>query len=75
MNEAQTVINRIVRRYLERENLSQRGLASKLGTNATWLNTRLKDRTAWTLADLDRLQDIGVPISLSIGTDTEAVKA
>lgn len=48
--------------------LTQAALAAALGVSQTTVSKKLRAETRWTLTDIDRLQDMGVPVSVSAGT-------
>lgn len=64
MCTSQTVISREVRRYMADHSLTQAQLAAILHLTQSKISARLHRRSPWTLADLDILFDIGVPINL-----------
>lgn len=66
MTSTQTIVSRIVRRYIADERLSISSLSRIMGISRPTLSARLSGATRWTLDDLDRLIQIGVPIGLDI---------
>lgn len=66
MTSTQTVVTRMVRNYLHDSGISQRSLAAELGITQATLSRKLSGIRTWSLDDLDRLIQIGVPIGLDV---------
>lgn len=66
MASTQTVVTRMVRNYLHDSGISQRSLAAELGITQATLSRKLSGIRTWSLDDLDRLIQIGVPIGLDV---------
>jgi DNA-binding helix-turn-helix protein len=64
MTSTQTVVTRLVKNYLRDSGITQRSLAAELGTTQATLSRKITGIRTWSLDDLDRLIQIGVPISL-----------
>lgn len=64
MSNSQTAITREVRRWMQAERYTQADVAALLGTNQSKVSNRLRGITRWSLDDLDKLWDLGVPIDL-----------
>lgn len=64
MSNSQTAITREVRRWMQAERYTQADVAALLGINQSKVSNRLRGITRWSLDDLDRLWDLGVPIDL-----------
>lgn len=68
MFDSQTSINRLIKRFMNEQHVSQKALAADLGICQSAVSHRLSGITRWSLDDLDRLIQIGVPISLQTFT-------
>ena len=66
MTSTQTAVTRMVRNYLHDSGISQRSLAAELGITQATLSRKLSGIRTWSLDDLDRLIQIGVPIGLDV---------
>lgn len=66
MTSTQTIVTRLVKNYLRDSGITQRSLAAELGTTQATLSRKLTGIRMWSLDDLDRLIQIGVPIGLDI---------
>ena len=66
MTSTQTIVTRMVRNYLHDSGISQRSLAAELGITQATLSRKLSGIRTWSLEDLDRLIQIGVPIGLDV---------
>lgn len=64
MSNSQTAITREVRRWMQAERYTQADVAALLGINQSKVSNRLRGITRWSLDDLDKLWDLGVPIDL-----------
>ena len=64
MTSTQTIVTRLVKNYLRDSGITQRSLAAELGTTQATLSRKLTGIRMWSLDDLDRLIQIGVPIGL-----------
>lgn len=64
MATTQTAITREVRRWMQAERYTQADVARHLGISQPQVSCRLKGTVKWSLDDLDRLWDMGVPIDL-----------
>jgi transcriptional regulator with XRE-family HTH domain len=64
MMHTQTVITREVRRFMAAQHMTQTALAERLGISQGRVSDRLRGTTNWSLDDMDRLWDLGVPIAL-----------
>lgn len=62
------MVTREVTRYMRATGLSQTALGAACGIRQTGISKRIRGTVGWTLADLDRLADAGVPISLTTST-------
>ena len=72
MSISQAVITREVTRYMNAAGLSQTALAPALEMTQGTLSRKLVGTRRWTLADLDRLAAVGVPVSITSTTPWEA---
>ncbi len=72
MSISQVVITREVTRYMNAAGLSQTALASALEMTQGTLSRKLVGTRRWTLADLDRLAAVGVPVSVTSISPWEA---
>lgn len=62
-----------VTRYMRAAGLNQETMAAAIGLQQSVLSKKLIGSRRWSLADLDRLADAGVPIHLTASTlDREA---
>lgn len=68
MTATQTVITRLIKNYLHDSGITQKALAADLGMTQPTLSRKLTGIRMWSLDDLDRLIQIGVPISLQTFT-------
>ena len=66
MSLIQTCVTRIVRRYIAENQLSITALSQALHISRPTLSARLSGTTRWSVDDLDRLIQVGVPIGLDI---------
>lgn len=66
MTSTQTIVTRLVKNYLRDSGITQRSLAAELGTTQATLSRKLTGIRMWSLDDLDRLIQIGVPIGLDV---------
>lgn len=66
MTSTQTIVTRLVKNYLRDSGITQRSLAAELGITQATLSRKLSGIRMWSLDDLDRLIQIGVPIGLDI---------
>lgn len=66
MNSIQTCVTRIVRRYIADNQLSITAFSQALNISRPTLSARLSGTTRWSVDDLDRLIQLGVPIGLDI---------
>lgn len=66
MFDSQTSINRLIKRFMNEQHVSQKALAADLGICQSAVSHRLSGITRWSLDDLDRLIQIGVPIGLDV---------
>lgn len=64
MSSSQTAITREVRRWMTAERNTQAEVAARLGISQASLSRKLSGDRLWSIDDLDRLWDIGVPIDL-----------
>lgn len=64
MSNSQTAITREVRRWMQAERYTQADVARLLGITQGKVSMRLRGSTRWSLDDLDKLWDLGVPIDL-----------
>ena len=64
MATTQTAISREVRRWMQAEHYTQLDVARRLGISQPQVSGRLKGSVKWSLDDLDKLWDLGVPIDL-----------
>lgn len=73
MDTSHDIVTREVTRYMRATGLSQAALANAIGLRQPALSKRINGALRWSLADLDRLADAGVPIHLTASTlDREA---
>lgn len=73
MNTSHDIVTREVTRYMRATGLSQASMATAIGLRQPALSKRINGALRWSLADLDRLADAGVPIHLTASTlDREA---
>lgn len=66
MVSTQTIVTRLVKNYLRDSCITQNSLAVDLGITQPTLSRKLAGVRMWSLDDLDRLIQIGVPIGLDI---------
>lgn len=66
MDTLTAVHNSALADYMASAHLSQAELAATVGKSQSWLSKRLNGSRRWTLDDLDRLIEAGVPVSLSL---------
>ena len=66
MTSTQTVVTRLVKNYLCESGISQRSLAAELGITQATLCRKLSGIRTWSLDDLDRLIQIGIPVGLDV---------
>lgn len=66
MTSTQTVVTRMVRNYLHDSGITQKAIAADLGITQATLSRKLSGIRTWSLDDLDRLIQIGVPIGLDV---------
>jgi len=66
MAPTQTIVSRIVRRYIADNQLSITAFSQALNISRPTLSARLSGTTRWSVDDLDRLIQLGVPIGLDI---------
>lgn len=66
MFDSQTSINRLIKRFMADQHVSQSSLAADLGVSQSAISHRLSGITRWSIDDLDRLIQIGVPIGLDV---------
>lgn len=69
MTTSQTVVSREVRHFMVDQGITQAGLAERLDLSQGKVSKRLRGITRWSLEDLDKLWDMGVPISLPAMAD------
>ena len=62
MSFSQVSLSRQVRRYLDREGLTQEELGKRIGLSAVSVNRKLAGVRRWSLDDLDALVALGVPV-------------
>lgn len=67
MSTSHATVSTEVRRYMRTSHLTQAALAASLGVSQTTISKKLRAETHWSLADIDRLRDMGVPVSVSAG--------
>jgi DNA-binding helix-turn-helix protein len=68
MESFNDMVTQEVTRYMRAAGLSQTALGKACGIRQTSISKRIRGAVGWTLADLDRLADAGVPISLTTST-------
>ncbi len=68
MNTSHDIVTREVTRYMRATGLSQAAMATAIGLRQPALSKRINGALRWSLADLDRLADAGVPIHLTATT-------
>ena len=66
MTATQTVITRLIKNYLHDSGITQKAIAADLGITQPTLSRKLSGIRPWSLDDLDRLIQIGVPIGLDV---------
>ena len=66
MTSTQTIVSRIVRRYIADNRLSISSLSRIMDVSRPTLSARLSGATRWNLDDVDRLIQLGVPIGLDV---------
>ena len=64
MATSQTAVSREVRRWMAENRLSQAQVGAVLGVSQVQVSARLRGVTNWSLDDLDKLWELGVPITL-----------
>lgn len=57
---------------MDASHMNQADLARVLGVNQTRVSARLRGETQWSLADIDRLAAVGVPIAVTSTAPWEA---
>lgn len=60
MSTSQDSISGLVQAYLRTQGLSQEVLAARLGIGQSALSRKLLGKRAWSLVDIDRLEEAGV---------------
>lgn len=65
MSDTRTSINRVIRRFMEANRLTQRGMAALVGMPPATFHRRITGEGAWTDENIDSLRDAGVPLALS----------
>lgn len=68
MDTSHDIVTREVTRYMRATGLSQAAIATSIGLRQSALSKRLRGALRWSLNDLDRLADAGVPIHLTATT-------
>ena len=68
MDTSHDIVTREVTRYMRATSLSQAAIATSIGLRQSALSKRLRGALRWSLNDLDRLADAGVPIHLTATT-------
>lgn len=68
MTLAQDFLTREVTRYMRATGLSQAAMAAAIGLQQSVLSKKLLGLRRWSITDLDRLADAGVPIHLTATT-------
>ena len=68
MSTSQATISREVRRFMTSSRLSQGDIATALGIHQTAVSKKLLGTRPWSLSDIDRLRDLGVPVCVSAGS-------
>ncbi len=66
MTSTQTVVTRLVKNYLRDSGITQSSLAAELEITQATLSRKITGIRTWSLDDLDRLIQIGVPIGLDM---------
>lgn len=66
MRSTQTIVTRLVKKFLHESGITQKTLASSLGITQPTLSRKLTGIRTWSLDDLDQLIQIGVPIGLDV---------
>lgn len=66
MTSTQTVVTRLVKNYLRDSGITQSSLAAELEITQATLSRKITGIRTWSLDDLDRLIQIGVPIGLDV---------
>lgn len=66
MQSTQTIVTRLVKNYLNKSGTTQKTLAAALGITQPTLSRKLTGIRTWSLDDLDRLIQLGVPIGLDV---------
>lgn len=64
MATSQTAVSREVQRWMAENRLSQAQVGAVLGVSQVQVSARLRGVTNWSLDDLDKLWELGVPITL-----------
>ena len=68
MDTSHDIVTREVTRYMRATGLSQAAIATSIGLRQSALSKRIRGELRWSLTDLDRLADAGVPIHLTTKT-------
>lgn len=68
MNTSHDIVTREVTRYMRATGLSQAAMATAIGLRQPTLSKRINGALRWSLDDIDRLADAGVPIHLTTTT-------
>jgi len=68
MSTSQATVSREVRRYLKASGITQRALGARIGLESESISRKLTGVRRWSLDDIDRLRDAGVPVCVSAGS-------
>ena len=68
MTLAQDFVTLEVTRYMRAAGLNQKTMAASIGVQQSVLSKKLLGLRRWSINDLDRLADAGVPIHLTTST-------
>lgn len=68
MDTSHDIVTREVTRYMRATGLSQAAMATAIGLRQSALSKRIRGALRWSITDLDRLADAGVPIHLTANT-------
>lgn len=62
MDTLTEVFNTALIAHMRTQHISQEALGAAVGKSQTWVSTRLRGATRWTLGDLHLLNTAGIPV-------------
>ncbi|EJF51687.1 DNA-binding helix-turn-helix protein [Schaalia georgiae F0490] len=69
MSFSQSIISRETKRFMRAHHITQADLGQYLKITQSQVSARLRGTVRWTLDDLDRLCDLGVPVRIASGQE------